>query len=688
MQGTAALLQDADRLHRQGALEQAADRFRQVLAREAEHAEALYRLAVIECQQGRFAAGIELVRRSLAREPDQPRARNLLGMALGRLGRWPEALVSFDDAVRIAPDYADAHGNRGNALIELGRTAQAVASYERAVSLQPDSIGDWLNLGAALERLGQHEKALSAFDRVIVLRADVPDAFYNRGIVLTRMDRHEEALSSLEKAHELGAPKSDVLNKLGNALAQLNRHHEALARFDEALAHDPDHLDALGNRGIAFKNLGRYAEALASYDQLLERSPDHGHVLYNRAVVLVRSRRHADAIPGLERLRALVPLHPHGLDLLADCELEICNWEAGARLGRELRGRIESGGFVEPFLTLKLPFDAQIQLAAAKNYVRHKVSAAPGVIDSRRWSRRDRIRIAYVSADFRDHATSHLLSRLIELHDRCRFEIIGVSFSRDDASEARRRLEKAFDVFLDVRSEGDREVARRLNAMEVAVAVDLKGHTEDARIGIFVNRAAPVQVSYLGYPATTGADFIDYVIGDRIVLPFDQQRFFTERIVHLTDSYQVNDPTRQISARAFTRAEAGLPDDAFVFCCFNNSWKVNGSMFDIWMQLLRRVRNSVLWLLETSQAASNNLRREAAARGVESERIVFAPRIAVVDHLARHRLADLFLDTLPCNAHTTASDALWAGLPLITCAGDTFAGRVAGSLLHAAGAPS
>jgi predicted O-linked N-acetylglucosamine transferase (SPINDLY family) len=223
--------------------------------------------------------------------------------------------------------------------------------------------------------------------------------------------------------------------------------------------------------------------------------------------------------------------------------------------------------------------------------------------------------------------------------------------------------------------------------MEVPIAVDLKGHTEDARIGIFVNRAVPIQVSYLGYPATTGADFIDYVIGDRIVLPFDQQRFFTERIVHLTDSYQVNDPTRQISARAFTRVEAGLPDDAFVFCCFNNSWKINGLMFDIWMQLLRRVRNSVLWLLETSQAASNNLRREAAARGVESERIVFAPRIAVVEHLARHRLADLFLDTLPCNAHTTASDALWAGLPLITCTGDTFAGRVAASLLHAAGAP-
>jgi predicted O-linked N-acetylglucosamine transferase (SPINDLY family) len=687
MHSTVALLEDADRLQRQGALAEAAGHYRQVLKGEPDHAHALYRLAVLECQQGRFTAGIELARRSLQREPDQPRAHNLLGMALGQLGRWSEALAGFDEAIRTQPDYADACGNRGNALMELGRVAEAVASYERALALQPDSLGDWLNLSTALQQLGRYEHALSAIDRIIAMRADVPDAFFHRGSVLARMERHEEALSEFEKALELGAPKAEVLNNCGNVLARLNRHDEALERFDQALSHQPDHPDALTNRGIALKNLDRHAEALASYDQVLSKIPGHRAALYNRAVALVRSGRYLEAVAGLEKLNSLDASHPHAMDLLADCQLAICNWRAVECLRHQLDARIDRGGTVAPSLSLKFPFDAEAQLAAARNYVLRKIPAATCARDAGSRGPQDKIRVAYVSADFRQHATAYLLSRLIEIHDRSRFQVIGVSFGRDDGSEARRRLKVAFDRFLDVRAEGDHEVAQRLSAMQVAIAVDLKGHTDDARMGILARLAAPIQVSYLGYPATTGAHFIDYVIADNIVLPFDQQRFFTESIVHLPESYQVNDPTRQVSPRAFRRTEAGLPENGFVFCCFNNNWKINPSVFDIWMRLLKRVDASVLWLLEANEAASHHLRAEAVARGVDADRIVFAPRISVADHLARHRLADLFLDTLPCNAHTTASDALWAGLPLLTCRGNTFAGRVAASLLHAADLP-
>jgi predicted O-linked N-acetylglucosamine transferase (SPINDLY family) len=686
MHSTAALLQDADRLHGQGALTEATNRYRQVLERDPEHAQALYRLAVLECQQGRLGAGIDLVRRSLARVHNQPRAHNLLGMALGRLDRWPEALASFDAAIRNQPDYADAHGNRANALMELGRVAQAVASYERAVALQPDCVGDWLNLGAALQQLARHEQALSALDRAIDLRSDVPDAFFNRGNVLSRLERHEEALSAFEKALRLAGPNADVLNNCGNSLAGLNRHDEALERFEQALSLRPDHVDALTNRGIALRNLARDPEALASYDQALGKNPDHAAALYNRAVVLARLGHHPEAVAGLERLHCIDPSHPHSSALLADCRLEMCSWGAVEGFAGELRARIDDG-LVMPFLALKFSCDAQAQLAAARGYVLRKVPAVRRVFETRKTAAQDKIRVAYVSADFCRHATAHLLSRLIEIHDRSRFEIIGVSLGRDDGSDARRRLERAFDRFLDWRHQGDREVAQRLNAMDVAIAVDLKGHTDGARPGIFAHRAAPVQVSYLGYPATTGADFIDYVIADKVVLPFDQQPFFTERIVHLPGSYQVNDPTRQISSRAFERPDAGLPDAGFVFCCFNNNWKITAPIFDVWMRLLGNLEKSVLWLLRSNEAASHNLRREAVARGIDPHRIVFAPRILAADHLARHRLADLFLDTLPYNAHTTASDALWAGLPLVTCRGDTFAGRVAASLLNAAGLP-
>src|SRR5262249_39254021 len=281
--------------------------------------------------------------------------------------------------------------------------------------------------------------------------------------------------------------------------------------------------------------------------------------------------------------------------------------------------------------------------------------------------RHDRIRIAYLSADFHGHATAYLTAQLFERHDRSRFEVVGVSFGPDDGSRMRARLVRAFDQFHDVRSKSDLEIANLLNELQIDIAVDLKGHTKGSRPRIFAHRPAPIQVSYLGYPGTTGAEFIDYVIADPIVLPFDQQPFYTEKIVHLPECYQVNDSQRQIAERTPTRREAGLPDQGFVFCCFNNNYKITAPVFDVWMRLLAAVEDSVLWLVRDNAAAENNLRKQAAARGIDPARLVFAEKQPLADHLARHRLADLFLDTLPYNAHTTASDALWAGLPVLTC---------------------
>jgi predicted O-linked N-acetylglucosamine transferase (SPINDLY family) len=301
--------------------------------------------------------------------------------------------------------------------------------------------------------------------------------------------------------------------------------------------------------------------------------------------------------------------------------------------------------------------------------------------------RHEKLRLAYLSADFQAHATAFLIAELIERHDRSRFEVHAISFGRDDASAMRARLRSAFDRFHDVGAMSHEAIARLIRELEVDVAVDLKGYTQHARPDVLRYRPAPIQVSYLGFPGTMGGDFIDYVIADPIVLPFSEQPFYTEQIVHLPDCYQPNDTKRPTAKATLTRSEAGLAEGAFVFCSFNNNYKINPAVFDVWMRLLAQVPESVLWLLRANETAETNLRAHAQERGIAPTRLIFADRTSLDQHLARHRLADLFLDTLPCNAHTTASDALWAGLPVLTCRGRSFAGRVAASLLQSVGLP-
>jgi protein O-GlcNAc transferase len=355
----------------------------------------------------------------------------------------------------------------------------------------------------------------------------------------------------------------------------------------------------------------------------------------------------------------------------------------------ELAARIaQRSSVIPPFTLLSYGSDPALQLECAKRCIEDAMRVPAQPLGTKTGRHDGKLRIAYLSADFRRHPVASLIAQLIELHDRARFEIVGVSFGPDDQSDMRARLARAFDRFHDVRWQSDREVAELLSRMQVDIAVDLSGHTQDARLGILAYRPAPVQVTYLGYAGTTGAGFIDYVIADETVLPLDQQPFYTERIVHLPDCFLVNDFTRKIAARTPTRREAGLPDEGFVFCSFNNNNKITRPVFEAWMRLLGAVEGSVLWLSQDNVDAKESLRKAAVARGIDPARLVFAPRLDLdEDHLARHRLADLFLDTLPYNAHATASDALWAGLPLLTCRGASFAGRVATSLLHAAGLP-
>jgi predicted O-linked N-acetylglucosamine transferase (SPINDLY family) len=557
--------------------------------------------------------------------------------------------------------------------------------------------------------------------RALAQNAADAEALRLLGASLLYQARYAEALGPLEAAHRAAPHKGsghrlgychlalgdfagaaqvlqrevqafpDLVNAhlaLGVALVQLQRQEDALTAFLEAARLDPGSVEAHTNAGNVLAALGRHDEALAQLRQAAQAQPGLADLHFNLGVALQRLKRHEEAIDSFQAALGIAPRMPYSLGHRLWNELSLCRWDAIGPGSAELRRQVRDEGLaVAPFTFLALSDDPQEQRLCAELHLRKALPALAAPLWRGERYRHDRIRVAYLSADFCEHATAHLAAGLFERHDRSRFETVALSYGADDRSPMRSRLARAFDKFVDVRALSDAHVARLLRDMEIDIAVDMKGHTTEARIGILAHRPAPVQVAYLGYPGTSGAGFIDYVLADRFVLPEIEQQHWTEKVVYLPDCYQVNDAGRAIAEQTPTRAEAGLPERAFVFCCFNNSYKILPRTFDVWMRLLRELHGSVLWLLEDNAGARVNLEREARARGVDPARLVFARRLPHAGHLARHRLADLFLDTLPCNAHTGASDALWAGLPLVTCAGSTFAGRVAGSLLHAVGLP-
>ncbi len=541
-----------------------------------------------------------------------------------------------------------------------------------------------VNLGNVLAAQGRRDEALANYDRALAARPDFFEALFNRANTLLELKRSEEALESYDQAVRLRPDSPSAWNNRGTALRNLQHLDGALASFSRAAALSPTHVNALTNVAIVLWDQGRLEEALVACDRVLQQGSRAAEALYVKANILRDLKRLDEALMHYEQALAVNPAHLHALNGMAQMALGLCDWQRVAALGPRLMDNAANGpSVIQPFVLLGYSDDAALQRRCAENYVRRTVPACSKPAGRARY-RHDRIRLAYLSADFHQHPTAQLLAELFERHDRTRFDVAGIAFGPDDQSAMRTRIRWAFDHFEDVRGKSDAEVAALLIARETDIAVDLNGHTAGARTGIFACRPAPVQVNYLVYPGTIGADFIDFVLADATVLPADQQTFFREKIVHLPDCYQANDATRILPPPP-TRAEAGLPDDAFVFCCFNNSWKITAPIFDIWMRLLGKVDNAVLWLLDGPSAS--NLRMQAGARGIDPGRLIFAPKLSPDQHLARHQLAGLFLDTLPYNAHTTCSDALWAGLPVITCYGKAFPGRVAASLLKAAGLP-
>ena len=585
------------------------------------------RQAFTAAQQGRFAEAHEICRALLARDPAFVPALRLGGIVAAELGRLADAVDLLSQA--LAKDPGD---------------AQTRAQLGVVFRLRADR---------ALEA-GDTGSALSDYDRSLACDASNADTHYNRGNALQAHNRDADAVASYDTALALRPAFPRAWQNRGVALSRLARHGDAIVSLDRAIALDPSYVDAWINRGNALRALDRDDEALAAYARAMAIAPDS------------------------EFLRGTW-LH---------ARMTVCDWAGIGDAFVELERKIAAGERASP------PFPALAMFSSPS--LLH--SAATTWVDARYPERRDlapvqtrasdgRIRVGYFAATLHEHATAYLMAQLFESHDRERFEITAFSYGPRTSDPMRARLVAAFDRFEEIGTQSDVGAAMRARSLGIDIAVDLMGFTRDGRPGIFACRAAPIQVAYLGYPGTMGASYIDYAIVDRIVVPQSQRGDYTEKLVTMPACYQVNDARRPRPEATLTRDDAGLPRDAFVFCCFNNNFKLTPLIFDIWMRILRDVDGSVLWLMEDNAWAAANLRKEAHARGVDPGRLVFARRVPLTNHLARHRLADLVLDTLPYNAHTTASDALWMGLPVLTCRGESFAGRVAASLLDAVRMP-
>ncbi len=475
-------------------------------------------------------------------------------------------------------------------------------------------------------------------------------------------------------------------NALGLALAGLGRTADALASYDAAARADPSFAAPYINGATLVRDLGRLDAALASLDKAVALEPGDPAGHGNRGSLLMEMGRPAAAVASFDRALALNPAFPYAPGLRLINKAYTCDWSAIDQELADLADKIGRGEPVAPPWTLLALIDSpELQRKAAEAWVAAKFPTNTDLGPVAKYPNHERIKVGYYCADFHRHPTGHLIAGLFERHDRSKFEVIAFSLRpvRDD--DMHKRIVAAVDRFIDVRDRSDKDVAALSRTLEIDIAVDLNGLITNNRMGIFSYRAAPIQVNYLAYPGTMGAPFMDYILADNTVIP--DPAFYTERVVRLPDCYQVNDAQRQVADRRFTRAELGLPETGFVFCCFNNNFKITPRLFDVWMRILRAVDGSVLWLIEDSAAAAANLCREAEGRGIDRGRLVFAPRMPQEDHLARQTAADLFLDTLPYNAHTTGSDALWVGLPLLTCPGESFAARVAASLLQTMGLP-
>jgi len=516
-----------------------------------------------------------------------------------------------------------------------------------------------------------------------------PDYFDNLRLlnfIFFKKKNYSLAIDFINKAIKINPKFYENYNEKGNAYFKLKKHHAALECYDKATDINPKYFDAFYNKGVILHELKKLEEAIENYNKALSINENHTFSLNNKGFALQQLKKFDEALSSYNKVLKIDPNFNFLLGKIIHTKSLLCNWDSFEKDLKNLKKEINNNRISTlPFVTLSLYDIPELHKKTAEIWIKKNFENKKILKTLPKYKKNNKIKVGYYSADFHNHATSLLIAEMLELHDKSKFEIFGFSFGPDKNDSMRKRVSKCFKKFLDVRLSSDDEIVKLSRNLKIDIAIDLKGITTDERFGIFINRCAPIQVSFLGYPGTSGANFIDYIIADKVLITKKNEKYFTEKIIYMPNSYQPNDSTKKISNKILNKENFNLPKNSFVFCCFNQNYKITPNIFDIWMKLLKNKKKSVLWLIKDSEKGALNLKKEAKKRGISPDRIIFANRMSVSDHLARHKLADLFLDTFPYSAHTTCSDALWSGLPIVTLMGNSFASRVGGSLLKAIG---
>ncbi|PXW83906.1 putative O-linked N-acetylglucosamine transferase (SPINDLY family) [Nitrosomonas sp. Nm84] len=686
----------AIRYHQSGQWAEAKAVLQRLLQSHPAEVDAIHLLGVLAAEQGQYETAIAHFHQAIAITPTQAIFHSNLGNTFLQCGLLSEAIARYLQALKLDPNYTLARKNlaitcerqldSGIAHQQAGRLVEAETCYQDVLQGQPERADAWHLLGLLASEREQYESAIEKIKRSTTLKPNAANFYNSLGTVYCKQRDFVNAIECYQQAIKLQPDLLIALQNMGQIYYQQKNFVEAEAVYRKVLAINPDSLELLSLQGTLLKDTGRSTEAEAAYRKLLTIRPDDCQVNFKLGNLLVSQKRLHEAEACYKQVLSVQEGFLQALGMLAYCHALMCDWSRYAETRKRLSMAVQEGILcVTPFIFLNFSDDPFELLTCAKIRANNKFYSVSNVQKIPMY-RHKKIRLAYVSPDFKKHPVAYLIADLIERHDRSLFEVIGVSIGPPSGDKWRKRLEQGFDQFLDVQGLSTETVLGKMRDLEIDIAVDLAGYTTHSRPEIFARRLAPVQVNYLGFPGTIGADFIDYLIADRFVIPEALQSAYSEKIVYLPDTFQ-SAATRQIAETLPSRTAYGLPEKGFVFCCFNNSYKFHPPVFDVWMRLLAQVENSVLWLLKENDAVEKNLRSEAQIRGISPDRLVFAPRKPLPEYLASYRHADLFLDAFPYNAGTTASDALWVGLPLVTCAGRTFVSRMAGSLLLAAGLP-
>ena len=602
-------------------------------------------------------------------------------------GLFDSAEAGYRKVLKSDPGNLPALKFLGRIYAQSHRPTEAIACMKKAYAKDKLDVDLQLMYAPQLIKAEAFSEAETVL-RTTVKRSPASDyAHYLLALAIAKTRRFAEAIEICTTTLALNAAQLEARYLRARTYAEIDHHQEAIDDYERIIEQGNVSADAYYRRGYSFFKLGRIAEAINDFLESLTLNPGSFEVNALLGESLLTLKLHRRAEEAFYRAMNADASRAYIMSKIVSCRHFSCNWKDFEPDNQYLTKMILSGESIEsPFSFLNITASARDQLICNNLRVEYQFDLKQPKPQFSS-SKKQKIRLGYVSADYYGHATTVLCERLFACHDRQDFEVIGISLLTNKNDPTTERLRQIFDAYHEVSNVSDEQAAEVIRALDIDILIDLKGHTQDSKPGIFARYPAPVQVNYLGFPGSMGGNLMDYIIADEYVIPRGYETFYSEKIVRLPGSYQINNNQREMASDNSRKEDHGLPQDGFVFCCFNNNYKITPDVFSIWMRLLSQVPGSVLWLLADNEEATENLKREAAQRGIDPDRIIFAARLGVAEHLARHKHADLFLDTLPINAHTTTSDALWAGLPVLTCTGEAFAARVASSLLHAAGVP-